>query len=207
MALIDRTFYDDLENSIEKAKESGEGLTVRLDAIKKDLKKRKTGWLARVIILAAWAVIFLGAILIAAGILELGGGASGAVGDVSSAPPPEVEPLITFSMLPTLLIAATWTLCFVGFPIGWNWSKDERRDAKNQVYVQHTVREDGTVDTYQSTLVPKLSAGIFSALQGVLTMVFSVPIAIVQCFTWKKDIKRIEALIAEIENNPSLIAA
>ncbi|MBQ7356006.1 MAG: hypothetical protein IJW66_01270 [Clostridia bacterium] len=216
MALIDAKLYDDLERDMNKAKQKGEGLSVRLDAIKKDLKKRKRGWLARIIILSIWAVVFVFAVLMAAGVVEFGG-TSVAVGEYNketgeytyyeNAEAEEEDNTLDFALVAALIVPATWTLCFVGFPIGWNWSKDERTDAKNQVYVQHTVRADGTVDTFQSTLVPKVSAGIFSILQGCITMVFSIPIAIVQCFTWKKLIKKIEAIITEVENNDLFVAA
>lgn len=212
--------YYDLEKNIKKAKETNEQYSVRLDAIKKDLKKRKRGWMARIVILSIWAVILLFSVFMAAGIINLGGSASSAAGsyneetgefipdtNTETEVDDEDDSFFDFSIIAALFVPATWTLCFVGFPIGWNWGKDEREQAKHSLYVQYTVREDGTVDTFQSSLVPKASASIFSILQGCLTMVFSIPIAIVQCFTWKKNIKLIESIVKEIEKNDLFIAA
>jgi hypothetical protein len=207
MALIAMDLYKDLEKSMAKAKESGEKYTVHLSRIKKDLKKRKSGLVARIVILAFWAVALLVLALLATGILELGGGASASVGSApveTPASPAGTEVLLAF--LPALFVPATWSLCFVGFPIGWGWSQDDRESAKDQLYVQYTVREDGTVDTFQSSLVPKASAFIFSLFLGVLTMVASIPVAVVQCFTWPRQIKQIEAIVAEVEANELFVA-
>lgn len=202
MALIKMELYDDLQKNMRDAHESGTVYNVQLKTIKKDLKKRKAGRTARIVILTIWAVILLGCVLIASGLLEFGGSAS-----TEGSAPVEVEPLIKWEMISMLFVPATWTLCFVGFPIGWNWSKDEREQAKTQLYVQHTVDEYGNVDTYASTAPARAGAFLFSLIQGCLTMVFSLPIAIVQCFTWKKHIARIESIVAEIEANPDLFIA
>lgn len=207
MALIKMELYDDLQKNMRDAHESGTVYKVQLKKIKKDLKKRKAGRTARIVILSIWAVILLGCLLIASGILDLGGGSS-AVGDGSTpSAPVETTPLITLEVIPMLFVPATWTLCFVGFPIGWNWSKDDRENAKTQLYVQHTVDEDGNVDTYASTAPARIGAFFFSLLQGCLTMVASIPIAIVQIFTWKKHIKRIQGIVDEIQANPDLFVA
>ena len=207
MALIKMELYDDLQKNMRDAHENGTVYKVQLKKIQKDLKKRKAGRTARIVILSIWAVILLGCLLIASGILDLGGGSS-AVGDGSTpSAPVETTPLITWEMIPMLFAPATWTLCFVGFPIGWNWSKDDRENAKTQLYVQHTVDEDGNVDTYASTAPARIGAFFFSLLQGCLTMIASIPLAIVQIFTWKKHIKRIQGIVDEIQANPDLFVA
>lgn len=202
MALIKMELYDDLQKNMRDAQENGTVYKVQLKKIKKDLKKRKAGRIARIVILSIWAVILLGCVLLASGLLEFGG----AEGTAGSAPV-EKDPLITWAMIPMLFVPATWTLCFVGFPIGWNWTKDDRENAKHQLYVQHTVDEYGNVDTYASTAPARIGAFFFSFLQGALTMVASIPIAIVQCFTWKKQIARIQGIVDEIESNPELFVA
>ena len=209
--------YDELARDVEAAKRDDEVYNIHLSTVKRDLAKRKAGWYARVIILSIWAVILIGAILVTSGVLQFGGTATtgpmtGPDGEIIEAPDTntggEEEPEFSLELMggvvAALFVPMTWTLCFVGFPIGWNWSKDERDKSKNQIYVQHTVYDDGTVDTYSSSLVPKISAFFFSLIQGCLTMAFSVPIAIVQCFTWKGHIKKIEGIVAEIEANPEL---
>ena len=208
MALIKMELYDDLEKTIQHAHETNTVYNVNLKAIKKDLNKRKAGRVARIVILTIWAVILLGAVLIASGLLEFGGSAS-----VEGSTPPEnvgsgrEDSLITWAMLPMLFVPATWTLCFVGFPIGWNWSKDDREQAKTQLYVQYTVDEDGYVDTFASTAPARVGAFFFSLIQGCLTMIASIPLAIVQVFTWKKHIKRIQNIVAQVEGNPDLFVA
>lgn len=198
MALIKMELYDDLQKNMRDARENGTMYKVQLKKIKKDLKKRKNGRIARIIILSIWAVILIGCVIACAGLV--GGGAS-------TDPNVKPEPLLDWAMLPILFVPATWTLCFVGFPIGWNWTKDDREDAKHQLYVQHTIDEYGNVDTYASTAPARIGAFFFSLLQGCLTMVASLPIAIVQCFTWKKQIKRIQGIVEEIEANPELFIA
>lgn len=222
MALINMAQYNDLERDVASAIKTGETYSIRLTAIKKDIKKRKAGWTARVVILSIWAVIIAIALLLTTGIIDIGGGAQavdpGSVGGAAvggdgeeivgggagGGQGNEVEPEFDAAILSILFVPMTWTLCFVGFPIGWNMAKDDRSKAKNEIYVQHTIYEDGSVDTYESALVPKLSAFIFSLFLGCITMAFSVPIAIVQCFTWKGQIKKIEAIVADIEANPDL---
>ena len=213
MALIDMSQYDALERDVKSAIQNNEVYKIHLSVVKKDLKKRKTGWTARVIILSIWAVILVGALLLTTGIIEFGGGSQAVNPDMVGDGAGEVaggsgsvaeEPAFPIELLSVLIVPMTWSLCFVGFPIGWNMSKDDRQKAKNQIYIQDTIYEDGTVDTYESTLVPKLAAFLFSLFMGCITMAFSVPIAIVQCFTWKGQIKRIEAIVEEIEDNTSL---
>ena len=198
MALIKMELYDDLQQNMRDAHENGTVYKVQLKKIKKDLKKRKAGRTARIVILCIWAVILLGCVAVCAGLVG---------GSASTDPNYQPEPLLDWVFLPSLFVPATWTLCFVGFPIGWNWSKDDRENAKTQLYVQHTVDEDGNVDTYASTAPARIGAFFFSLLQGCLTMVFSIPIAIVQCFTWKKHIKRIQGIVDEIQANPDLFVA
>lgn len=204
MAVLNMELYSALEKDIAAGKKSGEPYKIHLSTVKNDLAKRKRGWLARVIILAFWAVVVLAMVIVASGVIELGG-ASGAIDpETGVAPDVSYEPPITFEMIPLILVPATWTLCFVGFPIGWGWGKDDRKNAKNQIYVQHTVYDDGTVDTYTSTFVPKLAAFVGSLIFGCLTMCFSLPLAIVQLFTWKRDIKRIEGIIKDVESMPDV---
>ena len=198
MALIKMELYDDLQKNMRDAHESGTVYKVQLKKIKKDLKKRKTGRIARIVILSIWAAILLGCVAVCAGLVG---------GSASTDPNYKPEPLLDWAVLPTLFVPATWTLCFVGFPIGWNWTKDDRENAKNQLYVQHTVDEYGNVDTYASTAPARIGAFFFSLLQGCLTMIASIPIAIVQCFTWKKQIARIQGIVNEIEANPDLFVA
>lgn len=198
MALIKMELYDDLQQNMRDAHESGTVYKVQLKKIKKDLKKRKAGRIARIVILSIWAVILLGCVAICAGLVG---------GSASTDPNAQPEALLEWAFLPSLFVPATWTLCFVGFPIGWNWTKDDRENAKTQLYVQHTVDEDGNVDTYASTAPARIGAFFFSLLQGCLTMVASIPIAIVQCFTWKKHIKRIQGIVNEIQANPDLFVA
>ena len=198
MALIKMELYDDLQQNMRDAHESGTVYKVQLKKIKKDLKKRKAGRIARIVILSIWAVILLGCVAICAGLVG---------GSASTDPHYKPEPLLDWSILPSLFVPATWTLCFVGFPIGWNWSKDDRENAKTQLYVQHTVDEDGNVDTYASTAPARIGAFFFSLLQGCLTMIASIPLAIVQIFTWKKHIKRIQGIVDEIQANPDLFIA
>lgn len=195
MALIKMELYDDLEKNMRDAHENQTVYKVQLKTIKKDLKKRKAGRIARIVILSIWAVVLLGVVAVCAGLVG---------GSASTDPNYKPEPLLDWSFIPTLFVPATWTLCFVGFPIGWNWSKDDRENAKTQLYVQHTVDEDGYVDTYASTAPARIGAFFFSLLQGCLTMIASVPLAVVQVFTWKKHIKRIEGIVADIEANPTL---
>ena len=216
MALINMDLYNDLEKDVRDAKKNNEMYNIHLSTVKTDLKKRKAGWTARVVILAIWAVILSIVFLVSAGFIELGGSSDAAAppvmdGDSSGevvAPPPAEDEGIEWGLVGAALTACfvpmTWTLCFVGFPIGWNWSRDTREESKNQIYVQHTIYEDGTVDTYSSKFVPQASSFIFSVLQGCITMCFSVPIAIVQCFTWKGHIAKIEAIVKEIEESPEL---
>ena len=199
MALINMKLYDDLEKDIQTAKDTNEVYSVKLKTIKKDLKKRTAGRKARIVILTIWAVILVGCVLIASGLLEFGGSAS-----TEGSAPVETTPIITWGMIPMLFVPATWTLCFVGFPIGWNWTKDDREKAKTELSITTTVDEDGYVETHASTLPARAGAFFFSLIQGCLTMCFSLPIAIVQCFTWKKDIARIQNIIAEVEGNPDL---
>lgn len=195
MALIKMELYDDLQKNMHDAQETGTVYKVQLKKIKKDLKKRKAGRIARIVILSIWAVILLGCVVVCAGLVG---------GSASTDPNVKPEPLLDWAILPSLFVPATWTLCFVGFPIGWNWTKDDRENAKHQLYVQHTVDEYGNVDTYASTAPARIGALLFSFFQGALTMVASIPIAIVQCFTWKKQIARIQGIVDEIEANPSL---
>ena len=223
MALINMSLYNDLERDVASAIKTGETYSIRLSTIKQDVKKRKAGWTARVVILSIWAFIIVAALLLTSGIIDIGGGAQavdpdsiggGAAvggdgaeiegGEVAGGSGSVSEPEFDIAILSILFVPMTWTLCFVGFPIGWNMSKDDRNQAKDQIYVQHTIYEDGSVDTYESSLVPKLSAFIFSLFLGCITMAFSVPIAIVQCFTWKGQIKKIESIVADIEGNPEL---
>ena len=164
MALIDMSQYNDLERDVASAIETGETYSIRLSTIKKDIKKRKAGWTARVVILSIWAVVLVAALLLTSGIIELGGGAQavnpdsigggGAAvggdgveiegGEVSGGSGSESEPEFDIAILSILFVPMTWSLCFVGFPIGWNMSKDDRKQAKNQIYVQHTIYEDGS---------------------------------------------------------------
>ena len=198
MALIKMELYDDLQKNMRNAHESGTVYKVQLKKIKKDLKKRKAGRIARIVILSIWAVVLLGVVAACAGLF--GGGAS-------TDPNAQVKPLLDWSFIPTLFVPATWTLYFVGFPIGWNWNKDTREEAKHQLYVQHTVDEYGNVDTYASTAPARIGAFFFSLFQGILTMIASVPLAVIQVFTWKKHIKRIQGIVDEIESNPDLFVA
>ena len=195
MALIKMEMYDDLEKNMRDAHETGTVYSVQLKTIKKDLNKRKTGRVARIVILSIWAVVVVGILLASAGLFG---------GSASTDPNVKPEPIVSLAILPTLFVPATWSLCFVGFPIGWNWTRDDRENAKTQLYVQHTIDEDGNIDTYASTAPARIGAFFFSFLQGVLTMVASLPIAIVQVFTWKKHIKRIQNIVADIEANPDL---
>lgn len=219
MALFEMSQYDALERDVATALKTGETYSIRLSAIKKDVKKRKTGWTARVVILSIWAFILVAALLLTSGIIDIGGGAQavdpdsieggagsgeGGAGEVAGGQGSVAGPEFDIAILSMLFVPMTWTLCFVGFPIGWNMAKDDRSKAKNEIYVQHTIYEDGSVDTYESALVPKLSAFIFSLFLGCISMAFSVPIAIVQCFTWKGQIKKIESIVADIEANPDL---
>ena len=214
MALFAMSQYDELERDVALAIKTGETYSIRLSAIKKDIKKRKSGWTARVVILSIWAFILVAALLLTSGIIDIGGGAQAVnpdsieggagSGEVAEGQGSVAGPEFDIAILSMLFVPMTWTLCFVGFPIGWNMSKDDRNKAKNEIYVQHTIYEDGSVDTYESALVPKLSAFIFSLFLGCITMAFSVPIAIVQCFTWKGQIKKIESIVADIEGNPEL---
>ena len=198
MALIKMELYDDLEKTIQHAHETNTVYNVNLKAIKKDLSKRKAGRTARIVILAIWAVVLVGILLASAGLLG---------GSASTDPNYKPEPIVSLEILPMLFVPATWTLCFVGFPIGWNWSKDDREQAKTQLYVQYTVDEDGYVDTFASTAPARVGAFFFSLLQGCLTMVASIPVAVVQVFTWKKHIKRIQNIVADVEANPDLFVA
>ena len=190
--------YDDLEKTIQHAHETNTVYNVNLKAIKKDLNKRKAGRTARIVILAIWAVVLVGILLASAGLFG---------GSASTDPNYKPEPIVSLEILPMLFVPATWTLCFVGFPIGWNWSKDDREQAKTQLYVQYTVDEDGYVDTFASTAPARVGAFFFSLLQGCLTMVASIPVAVVQVFTWKKHIKRIQNIVADVEANPDLFVA
>ena len=200
MALIKMELYDDLQKNMRDAHESGTVYKVQLKKIKKDLKKRKTGRIARIVILSICAVALLIMVGMCAGII----GPNSASTDPNYKP----EPLMRWgSLLEMWFVPATWLLCFVGFPIGWNWTKDDRENAKSQLYVQHTVDEYGNVDTYASTAPARIGAFFFSLLQGCLTMIASIPIAIVQCFTWKKQIARIQGIVNEIEANPDLFVA
>ena len=195
MALIKMEMYDDLEKNMRDAHETGTVYSVQLKTIKKDLNKRKTGRVARIVILSIWAVVVVGILLASAGLFG---------GSASTDPNVKPEPIVSLAILPTLFVPATWSLCFVGFPIGWNWTRDDRENAKTQLYVQHTIDEDGNIDTYASTAPARIGAFFFSFLQGVLTMLVSLPLAIIQVFTWKKHIKRIENIVADIEANPDL---
>ena len=198
MALIKMELYDDLEKTIQHAHETNTVYNVNLKAIKKDLNKRKAGRTARIVILAIWAVVLVGILIASTGLLG---------GSASTDPNYKPEPIVSLEILPMLFVPATWTLCFVGFPIGWNWSKDDREQAKTQLYVQYTVDEDGYVDTFASTAPARVGAFFFSLLQGCLTMVASIPVAVVQVFTWKKHIKRIQNIVADVEANPDLFVA
>ena len=198
MALIKMELYDDLKKTIQHAHETNTVYNVNLKAIKKDLSKRKAGRTARIVILAIWAVVLVGILLASAGLFG---------GSASTDPNYKPEPIVSLEILPMLFVPATWTLCFVGFPIGWNWSKDDREQAKTQLYVQYTVDEDGYVDTFASTAPARVGAFFFSLLQGCLTMVASIPVAVVQVFTWKKHIKRIQNIVADVEANPDLFVA
>lgn len=207
MALIPMEQYDDLEKAMKKAKEQNTPYSIHTSRIKKDLKKRKKGRTLRIVILAFWAVALLVVALVGSGIIDIGGGTSAAI-DPSGTPPPTVEkePLLSLSLIPAMFVPATWTLCFVGFPIGWEMGKEDREKAKTQLYEQYTVNADGTVDTFRSALVPKLSASIFSLFLGALTMVASIPVAIMQVFTWKKQIARIESILSEVDSNELFVA-
>ena len=198
MALIKMELYDDLEKTIQHAHETNTVYNVNLKAIKKDLNKRKAGRTARIVILAIWAVVLVGILIASTGLLG---------GSASTDPNYKPEPIVSLEILPMLFVPATWTLCFVGFPIGWNWSKDDREQAKTQLYVQYTVDEDGYVDTFASTAPARVGAFLFSLLQGCLTMVASIPVAVVQVFTWKKHIKRIQNIVSDVEANPDLFVA
>ena len=176
MALIPMEQYDDLEKAMKKAKEQTTPYSIHTSRIKKDLKKRKKGRTLRIVILAFWAVALLVVALVGSGIIDIGGGTSAAI-DPSGTPPATVEeePLLSLALIPAMFVPATWTLCFVGFPIGWEMGKEDREKAKTQLYEQYTVNADGTVDMFRSALVPKLSASIFSLFLGALTMVASIP--------------------------------
>ena len=199
MALIKMALQDELQKNMRDARESGIVYDVKLKEIKKRPQETQGGpYRSYRNFLSIWAVILLGMIAVCAGLVG---------GDASTDPNAAPEPLIPWQALPILFVPATWTLCFVGFPIGWHWTKDDRENAKNQLYVQHTIDEYGNVDTYASTVPARFGALIFSLFYGILTMVASIPIAIVQCFTWKKQIARIQGIVNDIESNPDLFIA
>lgn len=182
MAVLSMSLYDDLEKDIRSAKQNNEVYTIHMTRIKEDLGKRKRGWMARLIILCAWLVIFAVGALVVSGAISLGGSASTL--PEGGAPMPDTEDLGIDPIAAVAIFIAgmfpvmTWTLCFVGFPIGWGWIRAGK-------------------DTAESGIANL----ILSLIVGAFTMSFSVIIAIVQLFTWKKAIKRIEGIIAEVENN------
>ena len=94
MALIKMELYDDLQKNMRDAHESGTVYKVQLKKIKKDLKKRKAGRIARIVILSIWAVILLGCVAVCAGLVG---------GSASTDPNYKPEPLLDWAVLPTLL--------------------------------------------------------------------------------------------------------
>lgn len=195
MAFIDMDLYNKLYDDMRQAKAENVKLGVRINDIKKDVEKRKKARKHRIVFLWIALITFVVGtlcVLIATQSGIIGGHAEGG-GAVKVPFGPEF-----LKFLEGWFVAITWAMCWVGFPVGWNWTKKERNDAKNELYVTHTIHEDGTVETSTSKLAPRIGAFVTSLLMGVLTFCFSLPIAVVQVF-WgmPSDIDYIQTLIID----------
>lgn len=214
MAFIDMDLYRDLYNDMSKSEAENVKRTVQVERIKKDLEKRKKGRKIRIVFLwIALITLVVGTL----GILLIGGGTAEGGGTVVEMPDGSVvenvsQPTYSSNFWPSFLkflegwfYVVTWAMCWVGFPIGWNWTKKERGDAKNQLYVSHTIYDDGTVETSTSKLIPRIGAFIASLFVACLTFCFSLPIAVVQVFwSMPADIDYIEFLLEKVEKRPDL---
>lgn len=211
MAFIDMDLYRNLYEDMRKAQAENVKLGVRVKEIKKDLEKRKKARKHRIVFLwIALITLVVGTL----GVLCIGGGQvtmpDGGVAEGVSQPTSSSTFWPSFlKFLEGWFVAITWAMCWVGFPVGWNWTKKERNDAKNELYVTHTIYEDGTVETSTSKLIPRIGAFVTSLFMGALTFCFSLPIAVVQVFwSMPTEIDYIQSLILDrFDKNPDVFVA
>lgn len=176
--MISMRTYETLEEKVKA------GTQIRVDVVKKDIKKRKV----KRAVMAAF--VCLGIVALPTLIVLAWQGILPSMG---------MSPYIT--ALYGWFIGVTWLLCWVGFPVGWGLNRKERQDAKSQLSVTYVIDEHGYVDRRATTLPARIAAFFMSLFMGCLTMVGSFVIAIVQIFTTQKQIKYIQSILAIAEKN------
>lgn len=174
--------YRGLNKAIDIAHSNGQRVSVKQDAIEKDIRKRKKRRIVLAVFVLFWIVMLgVGMILAALDVLPSMG----------------TSPYLTAAG--GVFIAATWSLCWVGFPLGWNACAGERLEAKGQAMITVRIDEHGYVDTKVDTVSPKIGAAVMSFLVGCIALAFSFPLAIVQIFTTKGDIGYIEMVLKKAD--------
>ena len=174
--------YRSLNKAIDQAHAEQEKIGINKETIEKDVAKRKKRRIVLAVFVLFWVVAFGVAMALAAfGVIPAMG----------------ASPYLTAAG--GVFIAATWTLCWVGFPVGWNSCAGERLEAKSQALITVRIDEHGYVDTKVDTISPKIGAAIMSLIVGCITLAFSFPIAIVQIFTTKGDIAYIESVLKKAD--------
>lgn len=176
--------YRGLNKAIDSAHAANQKISVNRDAILKDIRKRKK----RRIVLTVFVLFWLAALGVCMALA-----ATGVLPDLGTGMSPYVDALeIAF-------LGATWSLCWVGFPVGWNMCATERLEAKSQAMITYRIDEHGYVDKKVDTVSPKIGAAILSFLTGCIMLAFSYIVAIVQIFTTKGDIGYIEMVLKKAD--------
>lgn len=170
--------YRELDKQIEDARRSHERIEVHKSRILKDVQKRKTKRIVMTVFVCLGIVALPVLMILAPKIIEY-----------PLAGSPYVDALMEW------FIGVTWLLCWVGFPIGWGLNRKDRQDAKSQVSVTYVVDEHGYVERRASTLPARIAAFFMSLFAGMITMIGSFVIAIVQIFTTRKDLKYIQGVL------------
>ena len=107
--------YRGLNKAIDKAHAENQKIGVNREAILKDIRKRKKRRVVLAVFVLFWLVALgVGMVLAAMGMIPSMG----------------MSPYIT--ALGGVFVAATWSLCWVGFPVGWNACASDRLEAKGQ---------------------------------------------------------------------------
>lgn len=174
--------YRGLNKAIDQAHAAGQKLGVDRERILKDVKKRKK----RKIVLIVFVLFWLVALGVAMALAAFG-----------YIPSMGMSPYLT--ALEAVFIGATWSLCWVGFPVGWNMCAGERLEAKSQVLITLRLDENGNVEARRDTLSPKIGAVLLSFLTGCIMLAFSYIVAIVQIFTTKGDVGYIEMVLGKAD--------
>ena len=152
--------YSAIQRQMFAASKDGKKVKVDKAAFEKDIIKRKRRRIVLIIMVLFWIVA--AAVIISLAAFDklpeslmsiLGSSGMGTIGVAGG-----------------VYVAATWTLCWVGFPVGWNLWASDRLEAKSQAYVTIVIDEHGYVDTKVDKLSPKIGALIMSIIGGALTM-------------------------------------